>query len=155
MRRALPLLALALAAAACKSSQETPPPPPGDVRAADDYRESKQLGPYLEMFPLGDRGRRKDLLATTDQRSTHLVQCDLSIPWHYHPERLEIAYVLTGEGTVFIEDRSYPAAPGATFRIEPGKQHSVQPSGDEPLVALVWFEPPLREGEDDAVPVER
>jgi mannose-6-phosphate isomerase-like protein (cupin superfamily) len=157
--RAVGLVVL-LAAAGCTSPQERPPAPtpPPDVVALMDGGEAVPLDsgpprllPYLEQFPLGNRGRRKDLLASDDARSMHLVQLALPLPEHTHPERTEIAYVLRGRGLVRIDGRGYPAAPGAAFRIEPGTPHSVVPDEGETLIAIVYYDPPLLEG-DDSVP---
>lgn len=109
------------------------------------------LRPYLEQYPLGTLGRRRDLLAVSPERSLHLVQLALPLPPHTHPARKELAYVLTGRGVVRIGDREYPAAPGAAFRIDAGTPHSVHPDEGETLVAIVYYEPPLPEG-DDSVP---
>ncbi len=81
----------------------------------------------------------------------HLVQTQRAIPRHHHAKRTEMAYVLTGSGTVFLGERSYPAKPGARFRMEPGVVHSVIPDEGATIVAITWFEPPLAEGEDDRV----
>ena len=62
--------------------------------------------------------------------------------------RTEIVYVLTGTGTCYIGDRSYPVGPGAAFRIGPGAAHSAIPADGETIVAISYFEPPLDEGDD-------
>jgi len=157
------LLLVAAATSACRSpTRPEPPPRPSTpphalTRAADDatvalHSGPKALGPYLEQFPLGNLGRRKDLLAAGEERSLHLVQLSLALPPHHHPERKELTYVLTGRGMVRIDGREYPAAPGAAFRIDPGVAHSVHPDEGETLVAIVYYEPPLLDG-DDSVPV--
>ncbi len=80
----------------------------------------------------------------------HLMQLSLPIQPHRHPERKELAYVLTGRGTVRIDGREYAAAPGAAFRFYPGVPHSILPGEGETLVAIVYFEPPLPDGGDAA-----
>ncbi len=114
------------------------------------YEDPRELQPYLDAYPLGELGRRKDLLAASSERSMHLVQLALPLPPHKHPSRTEIAYVLTGTGTFYLGDRSYPAAPGAAFRITPGRVHWVVPDDGETLNAIVFYEPPLL-GADDSV----
>ena len=153
--------ACALLAAACASAeQERPPAPPKappEVQALldDDAAVPLSAGPprllpYLEQFPLGNRGRRKDLLAADGERSMHLVQLSRPLPEHTHPERTEYAYVLRGRGEVRIDDRGYPAAPGAAFRIDPGVPHSVLPNDGETLIAIVYYDPPLLDDEPAA-----
>lgn len=153
------LAAACAASAGCSSSPERPPAPPPGVQALMDDGDAVPLDsgppallPYLEQYPLGNRGRRKDLLAADGARSMHLVQLSLPLPEHTHPERTEIAYVLRGRGLVRVGDRGYPAAPGAAFRIEPGVPHSVLPDEGETIIAIVYYDPPLLEG-DDSVPV--
>jgi len=111
------------------------------------------LQPYLDLYPLGDAGARVDLLAQTDERSMHLVQTRRGVPRHYHPKRTETVYVLRGTGVCYVGDRSYPVTPGATFKIAPGVPHSVTVDGDDPIVAIAYFEPPLGDA-DDRVLVE-
>jgi len=112
-----------------------------------------ELKPYLDAFPLGDMATRADLLATTPQRSMHLVQTRRGIARHFHPTRTETVYVLRGAGTCFVGDHSYPVTPGATFKIAPKVVHSVAAAEGETIVAVVYFEPPLV-GADDRVLVE-
>ena len=165
VRTGLALAAAVTLAVACGTPQQRPAPPtpagppPADVQAFldDDAPVPLDSGPprllpYLEQYPLGNRGRRKDLLASDDRRSMHLVQLSLPLPEHTHPERTEIAYVLRGRGLVRIDGRGYPAAPGAAFRIDAGTPHSVLPDEGETLIAIVYYDPPLLEG-DDSVPV--
>ena len=155
------IFALAALTAACASPErpQEPPEAPPEVTALIDDELSIRLEsgppallPYLEQFPLGNRGRRKDLLASDAQRSMHLVQLALPLPEHTHPERTEITYVLRGRGLVRIGGRGYPAAPGAAFRIEPGRPHSVVPDEGETLIAIVYYDPPLL---DDAPSSEK
>ena len=147
--------ALALVAlGACTSPDRPKPPLELETVAPGLARDEKALRPYLEQYPLGETGRRMDLLASNEERSLHLVQTRRAIAAHYHPRRTEVAYVLTGRGTVYIDGQGYPAAPGAAFRIDPRKVHSVHPADGETLVAVIYYEPPLLVG-DDRVMVDR
>jgi mannose-6-phosphate isomerase-like protein (cupin superfamily) len=146
------LAALAsFALGACSGAQKTPAQP---HRAPSPSLETLQEGgepalrPYLDAYPLGERGSRVDLLAATSQRSMHLVQVQRSIPRHYHKERVESVYVLTGSGVCYIGDKSYPVAPGAAFRIAPGVVHHVAPHKGSVVVAISYFEPPMVDVED-------
>lgn len=140
--------------AACAGPRRPEPPPRLEGLSPEFAQDTKALGPYLAQYPLGADGRRMDLLASNEQRSMHLVQTNRAIPAHYHPRRTEIAYVLTGRGTVYVEGRPYPAAPGAAFKVAPGRVHSVHPDEGETLVAVVYYEPPML-GEPVRVIVDR
>ena len=160
VRRAAAALILAAALAGCRSQATSPPPVPPRraapaAPAAETLRDggAPALKPYLEQYPLGDAGLRIDCLGTTDERSIHLVQARRGIGRHIHPARTETVYVLTGTGTCYVGDRSYPIRPGSTFKIAPGTPHSALPDAGATIVAVAYFEPPLGD-EDDRVPVE-
>lgn len=155
LRRGAVLLALVLAAspAACRGPRTPPPPqraeetdPP--LLAAFRTGGTPALQPYLDAYPLGDRGTRVDLLAATSERSMHLVQARQPLPRHVHPARTETVYVLTGSGTCYVADRSYPLAPGSALKIAPGVPHSAIPAEGSTLVAISYLDPPLTEGDD-------
>ncbi len=150
---ALAVAAACLPIAGCRAPRTPAPPRPVAVVPVTVPLDAgpRELGPYLEQYPLGSLGRRKDMLAATATRSMHLVQLSLPLPSHRHPTRKETTYVLDGRGSVRIGDRTYPAAPGAAFRIDPGVAHAVLPDEGETLVAIVYYEPPLLHG-DDSVP---
>ena len=161
------LLGSVLLGSACRSPQRpAPPPPPRPDTPAHELAASDLdviplrsgpplLGPYLEQYPLGNLGRRKDLLASNDARSLHLLQLSLALPPHQHPSRKTLAYVLTGRGRIVIDGREYPAAPGAAFRVDPGVLHSMHPNDGDTLVSLVYYEPPLLDADgDDSVAAE-
>jgi mannose-6-phosphate isomerase-like protein (cupin superfamily) len=141
---------LALTLVGCHG-RRTPPAPAAsrapDVEALRTGGEPA-LTPYLEAFPLGERGVRVDLLASTPERSLHFVQARRPIPRHVHPARTETVYVLRGTGTCYVGDRSYPIAPGATFHVAPGVPHSAIPDDGVTVVAVSYMDPPLLEDDD-------
>jgi mannose-6-phosphate isomerase-like protein (cupin superfamily) len=140
------LLAVGLAGVgACRKPVR--PAPPREHEALRGRLDQRALGPYLEAYPLGELGTRSDLLGHDPQRSMHLVQVRRALPAHSHVAHTERVYVLTGRGTVYVEDRSYPAVPGSAFRLDPGVTHSVHPDPGETLVAVVFREPPDLAGE--------
>ena len=152
------VLLVLLTATACRSSR-TPSAPASSKPQRPSLLEEMNLNgppalqPYLDAYPLGDLGTRIDLLAATDQRSMHLLQARRAVPRHTHPTRTETVYVLRGRGTCYVDDRSYPVGPGATFKFAPGVRHMALPDEGETIVAVSYFEPPLLEG-DDRVPAE-
>jgi quercetin dioxygenase-like cupin family protein len=144
-------VAICSALAACRAPR-TPEAPraEAEVSWADRLRDGgpPALQPYLDAYPLGDKPSRVDLLAESAERSLHFVQARKAIANHVHPARTETVYVLTGSGTCYVGDRSYPIRPGATFRIRPGVAHTAIPSDGRTIVALSWFEPPLGDADD-------
>jgi quercetin dioxygenase-like cupin family protein len=159
VRRAATALVVAAALAGCRSQRTPAPVAPHraapSAPTAESLREggAPALQPYLEQYPLGEAGLRIDCLGTTEERSMHLVQARRGIGRHVHPARTETVYVLTGTGTCYVGDRSYPIRPGSTFKIAPGAPHSALPDEGQTIIAVTYFEPPLGD-EDDRVPVE-
>jgi quercetin dioxygenase-like cupin family protein len=92
-------------------------------------------------------------MASNAERSMHFVQLRRGTARHMHPARTETVYVLTGTGTCYVGDRSYPIRPGSAFKIAPGVAHAALPTAGETVVAVSWFEPPMTD-EDDRVTVE-
>jgi quercetin dioxygenase-like cupin family protein len=68
---------------------------------------------------------------------------------HSHDAEEEIIYVLSGSGQTTVGDRVYPLEPGVAVYTEPGIEHSVRNTGQEPLVLLCVFSPPVRPGSYD------
>jgi mannose-6-phosphate isomerase-like protein (cupin superfamily) len=137
--------------AACASQQQTPVPPKRPPTPGPDVSQmtgTTELRPYLDAYPLGMLGSRMDLLATTEERSMHLVQTRRGTGRMYRPSHTETLYVLTGSGICEIGDRSYPAKPGAAFKIAPGVVHSLTADEGAVVVAVAYFEPPLVDPDD-------
>lgn len=57
-------------------------------------------------------------------------------PPHTHPEREEIYYVLSGSGTIVVEDQEIQAKEGLTFYVSGEPPHGVRNRGNESLVVL-------------------
>jgi len=134
---------------ACKGAQRTPAHPSKPPRVdALQMGDANALKPYLEAYPLGMLGSRIDLLASTTERSMHLVQTRRGTGRFRRPTRTETLYVLTGTGICEVGDKSYPVAPGATFKIAPGVVHSMTATDGAVVVAVAYFEPPLVDADD-------
>lgn len=149
------VLLMLLACGACRSPRTPAPAPKPRSDTIEVFLQggTTQLRPYLDGYPLGDQGVRIDLLANTNQRSMHFLQANRPVGRHLRRARTETCHVLRGDGILYIADRSYPVSPGATFRIAPGTVHSLLPAEGSTIVAIVYLEPPLLEGED-RVPVQ-
>lgn len=68
---------------------------------------------------------------------------------HSHASEEEIIYVLSGRGETRIDDKVYPLEPGIAIFTEPGMEHGVKTLGDEPLVLISVFSPPVKPGSYD------
>jgi quercetin dioxygenase-like cupin family protein len=68
---------------------------------------------------------------------------------HQHETEEEIIYVLSGKGETKVGDSIYPLEPGVTVFTEPGIPHGVKTIGDEPLVLISVFSPPVKPGSYD------
>ena len=68
---------------------------------------------------------------------------------HTHAAEEEIIYVISGRGETKVGDKVYPLEPGVAVFTEPGIAHGVKTLGDEPLVLVSVFSPPVRPGSYD------
>ena len=68
---------------------------------------------------------------------------------HQHENEEEIIYVVSGKGETKVGDTIYPLEPGVTVFTEPGIPHGVKTIGDEPLILVSVFSPPVKPGSYD------
>ena len=68
---------------------------------------------------------------------------------HSHANEEEIIYVISGKGETKVGDKIYPLEPGVAVFTEPGVPHGVKTLGDEPLILISVFSPPVRPGSYD------
>ena len=61
---------------------------------------------------------------------------------HSHPKSEEIYYILSGNGTMQIEDETHDVEPHDGIAILPGKRHKLTNTGKTPLVLLCSCSPP-------------
>ena len=57
-------------------------------------------------------------------------------PRHTHPDREEIYYVLSGSGTIMVEDKEIPAKEGSTVYVSGEFPHGIRNQTDKPLTVL-------------------
>ena len=62
-----------------------------------------------------------------------------AIGYHLQQED-EIYYVLSGRGTMTIDDKSFEVGPGAAVLTRPGSSHGLKQIGTEDLVILINYE---------------
>jgi quercetin dioxygenase-like cupin family protein len=68
---------------------------------------------------------------------------------HRHEKEEEIIYVVSGRGETRVGDRVYPLEPGVAVFTEPGIEHGVRTTGEEDLVLVSVFSPPVKPGSYD------
>ena len=68
---------------------------------------------------------------------------------HVHLGEEEIIYVLSGRGETKVGGKIYPLEPGVAVFTQPGIEHGVKTLGDEPLVLISVFSPPVKPGSYD------
>lgn len=68
---------------------------------------------------------------------------------HSHAAEEEIIYVISGRGETRVGEQTYPLEPGVAVFTEPGVAHGVKTLGDDPLVLISVFSPPVRPGSYD------
>ena len=57
-------------------------------------------------------------------------------PQHTHPDREEIYYVLSGSGTIMIEDKDISAKEGLTIYVPGEFPHGMKNTTDKPMTVL-------------------
>jgi len=68
---------------------------------------------------------------------------------HRHATEEEIIYVVSGRGQTKVGDKTYALEPGVTVFTAPGEEHGVKTLGNEPLVLISVFSPPVKPGSYD------
>jgi quercetin dioxygenase-like cupin family protein len=68
---------------------------------------------------------------------------------HSHAAEEEVIYVISGNGETVVGGQTYPLAPGVAVFTEPGVEHGVKNTGDQDLVLVSVFSPPVVPGAYD------
>jgi len=97
----------------------------------------------------------KKLIGPNDGNCSNMIMGIVSFPpgsdpgTHRHEVEEEIIYVVSGHGETNVGGKVYPLAPGVAVFTEPGVEHGVKTLGDEPLVLVSVFSPPVKPGSYD------
>jgi mannose-6-phosphate isomerase-like protein (cupin superfamily) len=67
------------------------------------------------------------------------------IKLHSHPEE-ELYYIISGTGTVTLDDEEHPVGPGTAVYIAGNRVHGQRPTGNEPLYMVAVITPPFQPG---------
>lgn len=98
--------------------------------------------PWGQYEVLRDTPEFKAKIITVDRHSR--------ISYQYHHKREEYWLILSGQGSVTLNDKTISVFPGTGIHIQKGDQHRIENTGYEPLI---FFELQLGDyfGEDDIV----
>jgi mannose-6-phosphate isomerase len=77
------------------------------------------------------------------------VEKNKRLSYHYHEEKLETLFVISGKIHCIIEDVEYIFETGKTLRFEPGIKHRIEALEDSTLVEVSTFEEGSVRVEDD------
>jgi mannose-6-phosphate isomerase-like protein (cupin superfamily) len=69
------------------------------------------------------------------------IQPGNSVLEHYHKKTEELYHIISGEGTIYIENEKRIIGSGETVVILPGQKHKIDNHGDTDLVMLVMCAP--------------
>jgi mannose-6-phosphate isomerase-like protein (cupin superfamily) len=62
-------------------------------------------------------------------------------PVHKHADSEELVYILSGQGTMPLGNRTLDVARGVAVRIPPGVEHSFRVAADEPMEVVQVYSP--------------
>lgn len=104
-------------------------------------------------YPLPDNANiLPTLLGRTEALSYHFIQIrDRERP-HRHASHDLVVTLLSGEGSLHLDDRAFPMRAGDTAFVPRGQKHFFVNTGDGPAAAFVTFAPPY-DGRD-SIPAE-
>jgi len=69
---------------------------------------------------------------------------------HTHDTQEEILYTISGVGAIISGEQEVRMEPGAAVFIPPGLAHQIRVDGEEPLMVVTLFSPPVVPGAYDA-----
>ena len=93
-------------------------------------------------------GRRsRDILASVDDAQSTFRIVEIAVPEpgadprppHWHPDSEECIYVLSGQGSTWVDGQEFAMRSGDTLYIAPGERHVTRNCSDIPLTLLCFF----------------
>jgi mannose-6-phosphate isomerase-like protein (cupin superfamily) len=74
---------------------------------------------------------------------------------HYHRGYDEVYYLLSGTGTITLEEKTHSLRPGAVIVIPAGISHALVSDSETPLQFIIFGSPPMPIDDDRAIPRTR
>jgi hypothetical protein len=112
---------------------ELPPPPPA---ASDAKPALLDLPTFIEKNYIGREPAKTSPLACATSGNATLIQVKEQLPQHSHAASDEFLYVVAGDGSVKIADRTEALHAGVFVMIPRAVPHSVTVTGRRPLVIM-------------------
>ena len=128
---ALPLLTLA--AFTYKQQQETDFQITHEADVKKDEPGSHNGGGVTTVYPFFTND--KSVKVAFRKRVLHPGS---SIGYHLG-DKQEIYYIVSGHGTIRINDKDYALAPGDAILLKPGMSHGIKPSATEDLAVMINY----------------
>lgn len=118
-----------------------PPPPPAPVTpvapsTVNAKPVSMDLPSFIEKNYIGREPSKTSPLACATSGNATLIQVKEQLPPHAHDEADEFLYVIAGEGTARIAERTEPLRAGMFVMVPRAVAHSVTVTGRRPLVIM-------------------
>lgn len=113
-----------------------------------------QLDPddYLASHPLpAGKNIQPDQIGADDETSYHVVQVRDRETLHVHEKSDLRVYVIRGQGSLILGNKTLKLREGSTALIPRGRPHAFINEGSEPAVAWVLFNPPFQAGDNKPV----
>lgn len=118
-----------------------PPPPPPPVApvpppAVDAKPTVLDLPAFIETNYIGREPVKTSPLACAESGSATLIQVKEQLAQHAHDSADEFLYVVAGDGTVQIADRTEPLHAGVFLMIPRAVPHAIAVTGRRPLMIM-------------------
>ncbi len=121
-----------------------PPPPPSPAATAPSGLASAPSGPpivvsipeFVNKHYIGREPLKESVLGCLADSMTRVLQLHQAVAEHTHADLDEIIYVIAGEGSVRLTDRTAAVTPGFLAILPHGQPHALAPRGRNPLIVL-------------------
>jgi mannose-6-phosphate isomerase-like protein (cupin superfamily) len=114
-----------------------------------EHKAVLQVKDGIEFRGLGALVKRVIYPETTGVKGATLAVVYINpgeeIKLHSHPEE-ELYYIISGTGTVTLDDEEHPIGPGTAVYIAGNRVHGQRPTGNEPIVMVAVVTPPFKPG---------
>ncbi|HWK10750.1 MAG TPA: carboxypeptidase regulatory-like domain-containing protein [Vicinamibacterales bacterium] len=115
---------------------EPPPPAPEPKPAVNAKPVVLDMPAFIEKYYVGKASGKTTPMACSDGGSATLIQANDAIAEHTHADADEYIYVIAGEGSARLGERSEPLSAGVFLMIPRGAAHAFTVGRKHPLVLV-------------------